>query len=100
MAGVSLTDVVTPEHIFAVPYRDTREYLTVSRLRVVLSRDKSKNYMWNLAYLGKTARVAFTQRPSNRFFGAPREFSEDIKDALQELRTTKAETRRDDAVQD
>lgn len=93
-------EVVTPEHIFAVPYRDTREYLTVSRLRVVLSRDKSKNYMWNLAYLGKAARVAFTQKPSNGFFGAPREFSEDIKDALQELRTTKAETRRDDAVQD
>lgn len=93
-------EVVTPEHIFAVPYRDTREYLTVSRLRVVLSRDKSKNYMWTIAYLGKTVRVVFNQKPSNRCFGAPREFSEDIKDALQELRAVKAETRGVYAVQD
>lgn len=77
--------VATSEHIFAIPYLDTEEYLHSARGGFILHRDKDKKYLWWLKWNGEKTKVGLAVGKGLHFFGCGWDFTPALKDVLEKI---------------
>ena len=78
--------VVTPDHVFDMPYIDSPEYIKVSRRTVALERDTAKKYLWWLRWNDKKVKLGLAVGKGPHFFGCGWQFTEQVKDLLEQIR--------------